>query len=115
MVTIIEIVSLAFVNAINPCALAALVMVLISILIANEDKRYKILLGGFSFVLAVFIGYFVYGLIIIKLFQSFTGFAAVVTPYVRNILAVLAIFVAEDVLAVGAIPTGSGVVLVLKL
>ena len=93
MVTLIEIISLAFVNAINPCALAALVMVLISILIANEDKRYKVLLGGFSFALAVFIGYFLYGIIIVKLFQSFTSFAAVVTPYIRNALAVLAILV----------------------
>ena len=91
MTTLIEIVSLAFVNALNPCALAALVMVLISILIANENKKYKILLGGFSFALAVFIGYFLYGIIIIKLFQSFASFATMITPYIRNTLAVLAI------------------------
>jgi cytochrome c biogenesis protein CcdA len=91
MVTLIEIVSLAFVNAINPCALAALVMVLISILLANENKKHKVLLGGFYFALAVFIGYFIYGVIIIKLFQSFASFASIVTPYIRVALALFAI------------------------
>ena len=56
--TILSIVSLAFVNAINPCALAALVMVLISVLLGNEEKRHKVLLGGFAFIAAIFIGYF---------------------------------------------------------
>jgi cytochrome c biogenesis protein CcdA len=89
--TVIQIISLAFVNAINPCALASLVLVLITILLANENKRYKVLLGGFSFVLAVFIGYFIYGVVIIKLFQNFSQFASVVTPYIRNGLAIFAI------------------------
>lgn len=89
--TLIQIVSLAFVNAINPCALASLVLVLITILLANENKRYKVLLGGFSFALAVFIGYFIYGVIIIKLFQNFSEFASIVTPYLRTALAIFAI------------------------
>ncbi len=89
--TVIKIISLALVNAINPCALAALAMVLISILISNDDKRYKVLLGGFSFISAVFIGYFIYGIVIIKLFQSFSNFAAIVSPYIRYGLAILAI------------------------
>lgn len=87
----IEIISLAFVNAINPCALAALVMVLISILIANENKKYRVLLGGFSFILAIFVGYFIYGVIIIQLFKSFAEFTSVVAPYIRNALAIFAI------------------------
>jgi cytochrome c biogenesis protein CcdA len=89
--TLFQIISLAFVNAINPCALAALVMVLISILLANETKRHKVLLGGFSFALAVFVGYFIYGIVIIRIFQSFAEFAAAVTPYIRYALAIFAI------------------------
>ena len=89
--TILSIVLLAIVNAMNPCALAALVMVLISILIANEDKRHKVLLGGLMFTLAVFIGYFIYGIIILQLFRSFADFTSSIAVYVKDGLAVLAI------------------------
>lgn len=89
--TIVSIILLAIVNAMNPCALAALVMVLISILIANEDKKYKVLLGGLMFTLAVFIGYFIYGIIILQLFRSFADFTSSIAVYVKDALAVLAI------------------------
>lgn len=91
--TLIQIISLAFVNAINPCALAALVMVLISVLLGNEEKKHKVLLGGFYFILAVFIGYFIYGLIIIQLFKSFAEFMSSIAPYLRYALAFLAIII----------------------
>ncbi len=89
--TIASIILLAIVNAMNPCALAALVMVLISILIANEDKKYKVLLGGLMFTLAVFIGYFIYGIVILQLFRSFADFTASIAIYVKYGLAILAI------------------------
>jgi cytochrome c biogenesis protein CcdA len=89
--TIISIILLATVNAMNPCALAALVMVLISILIANEEKRHNVLLGGLMFTLAVFIGYFIYGIIILQLFRSFADFTSSIAIYVKDILAILAI------------------------
>ncbi len=89
--TIASIILLAIVNAMNPCALAALVMVLISILIANEDKKYKVLLGGLMFTLAVFIGYFIYGIVILQLFRSFADFTASIAVYVKDGLAILAI------------------------
>jgi cytochrome c biogenesis protein CcdA len=91
--TILSIISLAFVNAINPCALAALVMVLISVLLGNEEKRHKVLLGGFAFIAAVFIGYFIYGLIIIQLFKTFAETMSSIAPYVRYALAILAILI----------------------
>jgi cytochrome c biogenesis protein CcdA len=91
--TLIQIIGLAFVNAINPCALAALVMVLISVLLGNEEKRHKVLLGGFYFITAVFIGYFFYGLIIIQLFQKFAEFMSAIAPYMKYALAVLAIII----------------------
>jgi len=90
-VSVLEIIGLALVNAMNPCALGALTMVLISILIANEDKKYRVLLGGLYFSLAVFIGYFIYGIIIINIFKSFATFASIIYPYIRTILAIVAI------------------------
>jgi len=61
------------------------------ILLANEDKRHRVLVGGLYFALAVFIGYFIYGVIIIKLLQSFASFSSVVTPYIRIALGIFAI------------------------
>lgn len=69
MVTLIEILGLAAVDAVNPCALAVMVIVLMSLLIHNPTKRKRVLLGGLSFTLAVFILYFLYGLIMIQFFS----------------------------------------------
>ena len=64
-----KVLSLAAVDAINPCALAVLGLMLIAILTYNPHKRKNILLAGLAFVASVFIMYLIYGLIIIKSFQ----------------------------------------------
>ena len=69
MVTIIEIIGLAFVDAINPCALAVMVIVLMALLTQNPEKKKQVLFGGLAFTLAVFILYFLYGLIMIQFFS----------------------------------------------
>lgn len=61
--------SLAAVDAVNPCALAVLSLMLIAIITYNPKKKKKVLTAGFAFVLAVFIMYLIYGLVIIKFFQ----------------------------------------------
>ncbi len=91
-ITLVRIVTLALADAINPCALAVMTMILVSILLTNPGKRYKVLFGGLAFTLAVFIGYFFYGLIIIQLFKSFVSFTSTIYPYLTNILAIFAIF-----------------------
>jgi len=90
-ITLVRIITLALADAINPCALAVMTMVLVSILITSEQKKYRVLLGGLAFTLAVFIGYFFYGLIIIQLFKSFVEFTSLIYPYLQNTLAILAI------------------------
>ncbi|HUV42677.1 MAG TPA: hypothetical protein VMY36_02100 [Patescibacteria group bacterium] len=67
--TLPKIISLAAVDAINPCALAVLVMMLFAILAFAPKKRYNILLAGLAFTTAVFVMYFFYGLVIIRFFQ----------------------------------------------
>jgi len=64
-----KIISLAAVDAINPCALAVLTLMLVAILTYNPTKKENILLAGLAFTISVFIMYLVYGLIIIKFFQ----------------------------------------------
>ena len=88
---LITIITTAFADAINPCALAVMTMVLISILLTNEQKKHRVLIGGLAFVSAVFIGYFFYGLIIIQLFKSFLNFSSAIYPYLKKGIAILAI------------------------
>jgi len=67
--TLTKILSLAAVDAINPCALAVLALMLIAILTYNPKDKRNILLAGLAFTCSVFIMYLFYGLVIIKSFQ----------------------------------------------
>lgn len=66
-----RITTLALADSVNPCAIAVLTMVLLSILTNNPDKRKKVLYGGIAFVSSVFIGYLFYGLVITQFFMFF--------------------------------------------
>ena len=44
---------LALADSVNPCAIAVLTMVLITLLIQNPDKRKKVLYAGLAFVASV--------------------------------------------------------------
>lgn len=91
MLTIARITALAAADAINPCAFAVLTMVLIAILLRDPTKRKNVLYAGLIFSLAVFIGYFFYGLIIIQLFKTFAGFLSEAYFYISKGLAIFAI------------------------
>ena len=67
--TLAKIVSLAAVDAVNPCAFAVLLLMLTTVIAYNPGNRRRILLSGVAFITAVFILYFFYGLVIIKFFQ----------------------------------------------
>ena len=64
-----KVISLALVDAVNPCEFAVLTMLLVSIIAYNPHKKANIIWAGLSFSLAVFIMYLIYGLFIIKSFQ----------------------------------------------
>lgn len=84
---------LALADSVNPCALAVLTMILVSILIKNPDKRKKVLFGGLAFVSAVYIGYMFYGLIIVQFFEIFSEFLRQSSKYIYNGLAILAMII----------------------
>lgn len=84
--TLSKILILAGADAVNPCALAVLILVLVAVLTAEKSKR-AVLKAGFSFTLAVFILYFLYGLIIIGLFKSLALVIAGIRIYFYKILA----------------------------
>ena len=66
-----RITALALADSVNPCAIAILTMVLMTILIQNPGKRKKVLFGGLAFISSVFIGYLFYGTVIIHFFKAF--------------------------------------------
>ncbi|MFO7872047.1 MAG: hypothetical protein R6U26_00190 [Candidatus Undinarchaeales archaeon] len=67
--TFAGILSLAVVDAVNPCALAVLSLMLIAIITYNPKKKKNILLAGLAFVFSVFVMYLFYGLVIVRFFQ----------------------------------------------
>jgi len=67
--TIGKIFSLALVDAINPCALAVLLLMLTAILAYNPGNKKEILKAGLAFIAAVLMMYLFYGLVIIRFFQ----------------------------------------------
>lgn len=86
-----KILVLAGADAVNPCALAVLVLVLVTILTVKKSKK-EVLKAGFAFTLAVFIFYILYGLIMIGLFKSFALAIAGIRIYIYKVLAVFAMF-----------------------
>jgi len=79
---IYQLISLALVDAVNPCALAVMAMVLVALLLQDPSKKRKVLLGGLMFSLAVFILYFLYGFIIVQFFKQFIPETGVISLYI---------------------------------
>ena len=90
MENFLKITTLALADSVNPCELAMLAMILITILIHNPGKKIKVLQAGFAFVSAVFIGYLVYGLIIIQFFNFLAEFLRQNTTIIYTVLAIIA-------------------------
>jgi len=93
MLTFWRITTLALADSVNPCAIAVLAMILMALLIQNPEKRKKVLLGGLSFVAAVYISYLVYGVIIIQFFRMFAEFLRENSIYVFKGLAIFAMII----------------------
>ena len=93
MFTFGRITLLALADSVNPCAIAVLAMVLVSILVANPKNKKRILFAGLSFSLAVYFGYLIYGVIIIQFFKIFAEFLRQNSAYIYKGLAVLAMLI----------------------
>ncbi|OGJ12566.1 hypothetical protein A3K82_00115 [Candidatus Pacearchaeota archaeon RBG_19FT_COMBO_34_9] len=87
---LIRITGLALADSVNPCALAVLAMVLMTILIQNPEKRKRVLLTGLAFCSSVYVGYLIYGVIIIQFFRTFAEVLRANSGFVYNGLAILA-------------------------
>ncbi len=85
-----RITTLALADSVNPCAIAVLTMVLVSILIQNPDKRKKVLWAGLAFTASIYIGYLFYGIVMIQFFKTFAGFLRENSGIIYNGLAIVA-------------------------
>lgn len=90
-ITFLSVFSLAITDAINPCAFAVMILVLSEFLTRDPKNKKNVLLGGLAFSLAVFILYFIYGLIMTKFFSKIpeTGFFSI---YVSKGFGIFSIF-----------------------
>jgi len=82
---------LAFVDAVNPCELAVLIILMTAILTQYPKQKNKALKAGLLFSLAIFLMYFIFGLILVLGFSTLTGITGVGGNFFIGILAVLAI------------------------
>lgn len=90
-----RITALALADAVNPCVLAILTIVLVTILIQEPEKRKKVLYTGLAFIAAIYIGYLFYGVIIMQFFRTADQFIreSIFTYYLYNGLAILAMII----------------------
>lgn len=70
-VNFIGITGLALADAINPCVLAVLTIILVTLLIQEPENKKKVLYSGLAFTIAIYIGYLFYGIIIMQFFRTF--------------------------------------------
>ncbi len=82
---------LAAVDAVNPCALAVLVILLTAILTRYPKEKHKALSAGLLFTLSIYLCYFLMGLLIIMGFKAVTGITQLSTVWFYRILGVFAI------------------------
>lgn len=68
--TLPKVLSLAAADAVNPCAFAVLLLMLVSITAYNPGNRRSILYAGLAFIGAVLAMYFVYGLLLVRFYQE---------------------------------------------
>lgn len=88
-----EITGYAIADAVNPCAIAVLTMVLVSVLIAHPEKKREVFITGLMFTLSVYLGYLVYAGILYQLFNNITEFLAKNSENFKLIFGVLGMII----------------------
>jgi rhodanese-related sulfurtransferase len=75
--TLPKVLALAAADAVNPCALAVLLLMLTTIVFYNPGNRRAVLFAGSAFITSVFVIYFLYGLVFVKFFHLVQALSAV--------------------------------------
>jgi hypothetical protein len=107
-----KIIALAAVNAINPCALAVLVVILLAIITRNPGRKKKILLAGLAFSFSVFVFYLAYGIILVSLLSAFHGsasFQAILTRGLGIVSIIIGLLHVREYRSPGSGSPGTGI------
>jgi cytochrome c biogenesis protein CcdA/glutaredoxin len=95
-ISFIKVSLLALADSVNPCALAVLLLMLMSIVVSNPNNKKVILKSGLFFILSVIIMYFIYGLLLIKLFAFLDPIRAVIYKVVAIFAMILGLLEIKD-------------------
>lgn len=90
-VSVYQILGLAAVDAVNPCELAVLVILMTAILTKFPKERNKALKAGLSFSLAIFLMYLFFGALIISGFKFVAGFTQISSTWFYKLLGALSL------------------------
>ena len=90
-INILYVLTLALVDAVNPCELAVLIILMTAILTQYPKQKNKALKAGLLFSLAIFLMYFIFGLILVLGFSTLTGVTGIGGNIFIGVLAALAI------------------------
>lgn len=93
MSELLRITGLALADSVNPCAIAILTMILVSILIENPTNRKRVLYSGLAFIAAIYLSYLFYGTIIVQFFKIFAVFLREYSVLIYKGLALFAILI----------------------
>lgn len=91
--SVAQLVGFALADAVNPCEMAVLIILLTAILVRFPEKRGKVLWAGLAFALAIVIAYIIMGILIISGFKSLVGFTQIEISWVYQVLGIIAIVV----------------------
>jgi len=90
-ISYLQLFGLAIVDAVNPCEIAVLVILITAIIARERGKKGKALKAGLAFAAAVFLMYLIFGLLIIFGFKSFMVITDVGSNIFYTLLAIAAI------------------------
>lgn len=91
--TLAGVTGLALVDAVNPCALAVLIILLSTILLRDPQKESKALYAGLTFSIAVFLCYFSMGALIVFGLKWITAATSLSTAWLYKAFGVFAIII----------------------
>jgi len=90
-INIFQLLGLAAVDAVNPCALAVLIILLTAILTQFPGENNKVILAGLAFTTAIFVSYFTMGLLIVLGFKTVIAVTQLSSLWFYKILGAIAI------------------------
>ena len=83
------------VDAINPCAIAVLLILLGGLLVFKEQGKRKVLLSGFAFISALYLAYFLLGLGLFS-FLRLSGLAAIFHRFIGGLAIIVGLLNLKD-------------------